>query len=181
MFSTDRPATEPSRFVRLVRPRPGETVQTLITGERSWTFVHYAFKRSWPCTLYHCWFCKRELTRRLYAYYPALLRHQTPAILELTANAADRLEKLHLPFQDDPIGILTITRPKTRKNAPLDIAWVTPTPAQRDQAEHACKPDVMTAMFKIWNLPEPNGETDTSEYVAKLESIIESVAQAHPR
>lgn len=176
MFDRERPTEQPSTFVPLIRVRNGTPTTLLITGDRRWTFTHFAKRRTWPCIGPGCPWCRLHFSRRLYAYYPCLSKDRKPAILELTALAASELEKQHQSFRDDPIGIVTLQRVSKSKNATLQVLWKEATEPLQEEARQAEKPDVEASMMKIWQLPSCTEHTDQEEYQLAVRTVLEAAA-----
>jgi hypothetical protein len=172
MFTITPPTMDKPQFIPIIRPRPGTSAKVLITGEVRWTMTHYYAKRTWPCTLYSCSLCARSIPRRLYAFLPALLPNHTPAILQLTAQSYNQLEKQFRPFADVPTGVAVVRRSGKAKNSPLQVTWAEPNEECQDLAKSAPPIDVEAEMMRIWGLPRRNGNTVCAEYYRHVAELI---------
>jgi hypothetical protein len=176
MFTLERPTMEPTHFVPIVRPRPGTAARVLITGEVRWSMTHFYSGRTWPCTLHSCVLCSHSIPRRLYAFLPCLLPNHVQAILQLTAQAYNQLEKQFRPFADVPLGVAKVSRVGKAKNAPLKVEWSEPNEECRQLAKHAPELDVAAEMLRIWGIPERNGDACEEEYLRRVASFVATTA-----
>jgi hypothetical protein len=173
MFANAKPPTTEPLYTPVVNPKPGERLRVLITGDFLWTFTHYYTQRTWPCVQHRCPLCKRQIPRRLYAFLPCLTTNGQAAIVQLTALSAGELKQIYEPTQDDPIGVLTLERQTKQKNSHPTITFSPASPELRTKANNAEKPDVATAMLRVWKLKPKDPNEDDTDYSTALAAAIE--------
>lgn len=183
MWLDQPPQTKVPPQIPLLRPKPGERVRRKLTGDPLRCFVHFASNRSWPCTGQNCCLCKKQISRRCYAYYPTEGRDGIIGILELTAQAESSLISQMEPFSHVPCGIITVARPLGKRNNPCVVQWEEPTNNKErgsgnetNKRDRGCKTltqnEMKTALMRIWNLPPMNGTQDEYEYLETLNEVI---------
>ncbi len=180
----DKPETElPKSSIPLLRPQPGKQVEANLTGRPLRCYVHFASRRSWPCTGEACTLCKKGITRRFYAYYPVTGRGENVGILELTALAESQLIKQMGPLSDQPCGSVKVFRPEGRRNLPCVVKWDISQTSKKsgssaeNEDEHRASgtltdSEMKAALMRIWKLPIQNGTLTEKEYLAKLDVAI---------
>lgn len=180
----DKPEKElPRSTVPLLRPAPGKAIEANLTGRPLRCYVHFAMRRSWPCTGEICSLCKRGITKRFYAYYPIAGREGNVGILELTARAESSLIKAMGPFAENPCGTIKLARPGGRRNLPCVVKWIVTNTykksggcsGEEDEtrgSDSLTENEMKNALMRIWKLPIMNGKLTEKEYLKKLNVAI---------
>ena len=187
----DQPEKElPKNQIPLLRAKAGKTIEANLTGRPLRLYVHFAARRSWPCTASGCSLCKRGVAKRYYAYYPVIGREGNVALVELTSLVEDALITQMGPDVDVPSGNIELHRPGGRRNIPCSIQWneseiykQTGGGSKNDRKQTTSSTltenEMKEALMRIWKLPKFNGTLSESEYLSKLNIAIELQTKTH--
>jgi hypothetical protein len=174
MWLTKSETQQARPWVEVVRPRPGQTVRVMIVGEPLRLFIHFHRRRTWPCTLVHCPLCKQHVSRRIYSYYPAVKPCGTRVLLELTALGEESLLKEMEEVTTEPSGIASVSRPGGRRNQPVKVEWVPGDPEKAKKHGRLGTSWTQSALFRLWDLPEPSDDLCNGEHAEHLAKVIAS-------
>ncbi len=180
----------PKSTIPLLRAAPGKTIEANLTGWPLRLYVHFAARRSWPCTGRDCGLCKRGITKRYYAYYPVAGREENVGMIELTGRVEEELMKQMGPDNVEPSGHISLYRPGGRRNMPCTVAWSIEDKrkqsgggSKENQKQSAggtlTSKEMKDALMRIWKLPSFNGTLTENEYLAKLDAAIALQTKTH--
>ncbi len=172
MWLDQPPKAEKLALTPLMRAKANQPIDGYLNGEPLRCFVHFAAGRSWPCTGYQCVLCKKQITKRCYAYYPVCNSKGQAAIFELTAQAESQLLDQMSKISDVPCGHMSISRPPGRRNLPCTVKWVPSDPIKKSGNRDVDVKELQKSLMRIWKLPQMNGTSIESEYLAKLNEVI---------
>jgi hypothetical protein len=146
------PATDSMGGVRLVRtPSSSAARGIILSDELIGRATHYDGRRTTPCMKLHCDLCTKGLPWRWHGYTALwLVTQQERVILELTAQASQRLVDHHKAYGSLRGFDITVCRPKGKSNSRIQV--VLGTKRHPEQLLPPC-PDVPTIMSYIWGMP----------------------------
>lgn len=151
------PATDSMGGVRLVRTPPSGAARGIILSEELiGRATHYDGRRTVPCQKQRCELCTKGLPWRWHGYVALwLIAQQERVILELTAQASQRLVDHHKSLGSLRGFDIMVCRPKGKANSRIQV--VLGTKRQPEALLPPC-PDVPTIMCYIW------GATPTAKH-----------------
>ncbi len=172
MWLDEPPPIPTAPQIPLLRPKPGASVSGRLCGEPLRCFIHFAANRSWPCTGRGCFLCGKKIGRRCYAYYPVCDQKNHLGIIELTSLAENQLITQMEPFSHEPCGVIKVYRPAGKRNQPCVVTWTEPKERKQTASSQLDGQTLKRALFRIWQLPDKNGEEDDTEYFKTLNEVI---------
>lgn len=174
MWVQQPPPVKKPALTPLLRVKPGGEIYGRLCGEPLRVFLHFAAGRSWPCIGRGCCLCKREFPKRYYAYYPVRDQKGVLGIMELTSQAEDQLQQQMNPTTQVTCGQVLLRRAHGRRNMPCSIEWKEYEENGQPTLETIDAQGLQTVLMKIWNLPDLNEYRHDREWLANINSIIET-------
>jgi hypothetical protein len=186
MFLEKAPDVQSVNQLTIMRAKPNQQIQGVITGSAIRAIVHWYRSKSLPCmkaALNRCPLCDLGVAQRYYAYWSVRGKKGKAAMVELTATAeAEMMDHfLHLP--EESVLLVSVYRTPGKRNGPVHVnaEYRTVSPEERVQLVRCdLDQDLMKrSLVRLWNLPEwPTGMPENA-YDEIIEKHMQEVIRGN--